>query len=115
MSESHIDISFASARICGIVDNWRMLEDESLSLHKYIAFEVGAATPSVAEHSQCRWSVGNLDKNLLAVALATASHPHPPPPNVEAETDQLIDWISKAADSCVKKKKLGLGRPPVPW
>jgi len=39
-SETHIDITFASSSIVNRITYWRVLEEESLSLHKYIAFDV---------------------------------------------------------------------------
>lgn len=39
-SESHIDITFTSISIVNKIINWRILKDESLSLHKYILFYV---------------------------------------------------------------------------
>lgn len=43
-SESHIDITFTSARIRGNVDNGKVLECESLNLHRFITFDLKPET-----------------------------------------------------------------------
>jgi len=39
-SESHIDLTFATWSTTCWVDGWKVLDEESLSLHKYIEFSV---------------------------------------------------------------------------
>lgn len=39
-SESYIDVTFSTQSLATKVHNWRVLEEESMSLHKYIAFDI---------------------------------------------------------------------------
>jgi len=113
-SEFIIDTTFASARIRGNVTNWRVLDDESLSLHKYITFDVGANIPT-AETPHRGWTTRNLNKDVLAMALAAAPCPQRSSNDAEGEATQLVAWMTQAADSCMGKRRPGTGRPPVPW
>jgi len=44
-SESHIDVTLVSNTIRGKVVDWKVLENESLSLHKYISFDIQMTLP----------------------------------------------------------------------
>lgn len=68
-SESHIDVTFASARICGNINNWRVSDMKSLRLYKYITFDVDV-TAAIMQQLNGGWVVGKIDRTLLSIALA---------------------------------------------
>lgn len=61
LSES---FTFTSVRIREEVNNWRVLTDEWLSLHKYIVFSIGGVSVPFAQNTYCGWKIDNLDKHL---------------------------------------------------
>lgn len=48
-SRTHIDIALASKNLMSHVKNWRVLDEESLSLHSYIMYEVKEKSPRRAQ------------------------------------------------------------------
>ncbi|XP_018576513.1 uncharacterized protein LOC108915049 [Anoplophora glabripennis] len=49
MSESIIDVTLATAEMARRVEGWKELDEETLSLHKYISFEIRWQTNSCWE------------------------------------------------------------------
>lgn len=47
-STSYIDLTMASGTMARRLSNWRVLDEESLSLHKFVAFEVAAGAARIA-------------------------------------------------------------------
>lgn len=39
-SSSFLDITMAGAGVCSTIENWEALDEETLSLHRYISFKV---------------------------------------------------------------------------
>lgn len=77
-SKSNINITFPSASICGRVNNWEVLETESLNLHKYISFNLNGGTYSLSSRHKHGWVNTRIDKHLLSTALTmTLYHPKP--------------------------------------
>lgn len=116
-SESHIDITFASVGVRGSIDNWRVLDTPSLSLHRYIMFEVNALA-SWPRHPQPQsgWAVRRMDKQLLSTSLALTPGQHlPPTSSVEDEAENLVDWMTQAANKCVPKRSPGGSKRPTVW
>jgi len=53
-SGTFIDVTFVGSQLVGKVKNWKVLDEESLSLHKYITFDV-----ILEQESQSRQETGN--------------------------------------------------------
>jgi len=115
--KSFIDITFASNTIRGRIDNWKVLDNESLSLHRYISFSLSSLlsrshslqTPIIG------WSTRTMNGDLLTVSLLTNNIPPCQPLSVEAEAENLVGWITQAADKCLPKRWTFSGKHPVPW
>lgn len=41
--------------------------------------------------------------------------PAPSSTSAEAEAQNLVSWMTRAADRCIPRRRPGPGRPPVPW
>lgn len=65
-SLSHIDITLVSRPIAGRVSKWKVLDSESLSLHKYISFTLKSMLPwrPAENREQAGWSTRSLNKEL---------------------------------------------------
>lgn len=107
-------MTFASSRIRGQVSNWRVSDVESLSLHRYILFDLG--TCSRRSSLPCHgWAVDKIDRNLLSAAFALLDRFPPDSANAVEEARNLEDWITQAADRCVPKRPSAMSRKPVYW
>lgn len=59
-SNSYIDVTFASARLGGMVKDWMVRDEDSLSYHQYISFDVCATkivplSPATGGHME-KWT-----------------------------------------------------------
>jgi len=114
-SESHIDITFTSARIRGNVNNWRVLECESLSLHRFIIFDLKSETQIPLPPPQLGWARTKVNKDILSVALGMMPSDQTLSRSIDEEADQLVRWITGAVDRCIPKRQLSANRRPVNW
>ncbi|KAL4082648.1 hypothetical protein QTP88_029709 [Uroleucon formosanum] len=113
-SQSYIDLTFVSARILDSVSNWVVREDESLSLHRYITFDVGSSSAATIPTSR-GWATGKIEATQLKATLTRLADPQPETAAASAVADSLVEWMTQAADSCLPKRQQGNGRSPVPW
>lgn len=118
LSRTHIDVTFAAESIIGDVNGWKVVDDESYSLHKYIWFELSVRRPNVNAHNEMRWSIFKLDTSKLQEALAQNLRPRSDGgsnASVEAKTKELICWLAHISDFCMPRNKGNPKRKPVPW
>jgi len=112
-SESHIDLTFAMWSTTCWVDGWKVLDEESLSLHKYIEFIVKTASQRSQESSTRRgWAYRKLDQGKLIEALKRDARPVAPA--AEDACRQAVDWLTRACDASMPKAGRAR-RLPVPW
>ncbi|KAL3271823.1 hypothetical protein HHI36_022293 [Cryptolaemus montrouzieri] len=70
MSESVIDIAFANAKMSEYLKDWRVMKEDSLSLHNYITFGIySKKQPVVKGKRQAGWNVHKLDSATLKEKL----------------------------------------------
>lgn len=55
--ESHIDITLSSARIAAQIKGWRLSEEENLSYHKNIFYEVDKPDTNIQHNQNKRWNI----------------------------------------------------------
>lgn len=111
ISESHIDLTFASAEIYDRIEDWEVLEEESLSYHHYINFKVqntrqNRNSDKVLD-TERRWSWRKLDAKKLQTYLETA-------PTITG-TDELTTLLKEACDACMPKGSYKGGKRPSYW
>jgi len=113
-SETHIDITFASESIGNRISNWRILEEESLSLHKYIAFDV-LPTPgrTIHRNRDPKWSWRKLDEGKLREFIDKTTVP--PTDQARAGAEELVKYLEKACDSSMPKAKYRGNKKPMHW
>ncbi|KAE9528675.1 hypothetical protein AGLY_012250 [Aphis glycines] len=104
-SKSFIDVSFVSSRILGLVKNWTVREDESLSLHRYISFEVEGQTITTSTPSR-GWVTSNIGIYRLRTALGLPANPTPATTAADPAADNLVECLTK---------RLRDNRHAVPW
>nr|CAI5860728.1 unnamed protein product [Callosobruchus analis] len=66
-STSTLDLTIASAGCCARIHDWKVLENESLSLHCYIYFQYSSASHSISPASGRGWVLNLLGKDMPPV------------------------------------------------
>lgn len=113
-SQSYIDVTFVSARIQDLVSNWVVREDESLSLHRDITFDIGSSSTATIQPSR-GWATSKIEATQLKATLTRLADPLPETAAAGTAADSLVEWMTQAADSCLPKRQQSNGRLPVPW
>lgn len=73
-SESYIDVTLASREIWQKISNWRVLDEDSFSLHQYIVFDISPAISSVRQLPPTGWSWRKLDREKLSALLDSRAY-----------------------------------------
>jgi len=94
------------------VHDWKVLEEESLSLHRYIKLFIGTRRRDNSKLSHSGWAFRKLDREKLVEALKQEVNLN----NHDAEEarDQTIRWLTKGCDTSMPKAGKQKRRP-VPW
>lgn len=92
-SKLHIDVTFASSRIGGTVNNWTVSDEESLSLHKYIKFEVGIYIPKATQLGH-GWASKKIETSLLRTTLSRLVDTTPETAAARTEANSLVEWMT---------------------
>lgn len=110
-SESHIDLTFVKRSTSCWVDSWKVLDEESLSLHKYSV----KTTSQRGQGTSTRrgWAYRKLDRGKLIEALKRDVRPVAPA--AEDACRQTVDWLTRACDASMPKAGRARRPPPVPW
>jgi len=56
-----------------------------------------------------------MNRDILALALALTPYAVPIPSSEDSKAKNLAEWITKALDKCVSRRRPQNGRPTVPW
>jgi len=112
-SESHLDLTLATQAVARNVTGWSVLEEESLSLHRYIQFDVALVCGHQRNEKKKGWAFRKLD---LAKLNKKLSHGTPPPPDdAEAACKEAIAWLTDACDACMPRTSGSTKRRLVFW
>lgn len=111
-SESHIDITFASRAVADRVRDWKVLDEESLSLHRYIQYSIAAQRTTYQNPPHTGWAIRKLDRSKLKEALQRVAHVGDQ--NAEEACNTTIRWLTRACDASMPKSGKN-NRRPVPW
>jgi len=100
--ESHIDLTIATRSATCWFDDWKGLDDESLSLHKYVEFNVRTAGHHGQEPKPRKgWAYRKLDQMKLTEALKREVQPLAP--TADAACRQAVDWLTRACNASMPK------------
>jgi len=117
-SGTHIDVTFVSEVLIGEMHGWRVVDEESHSLHRYIWFELNRQRPNADVSNETRWSIFKLNTDKLQEAASRelqlrdddrSSSP------IEAKAKELICRLTCISDSCMPRTRGNPKRKPVPW
>lgn len=72
-TESFIDVKFVSQRLRRKVSNWKILDESSLSLHWYIAFQITQTDHAISLPPSTEWCWRKLDIDKLHAFLDSRS------------------------------------------
>ncbi|XP_025207247.1 uncharacterized protein LOC112603061 [Melanaphis sacchari] len=111
-SESHLDLTFASNSAASQVRDWNVLDEESLSLHKYIGYTIGATRKQHLKPTHNGWAFRKLDRVKLKESLTQVVDVTNQEPKEACNT--TIRWLTKACDASMPKSGDNKRRP-VPW
>jgi hypothetical protein len=120
-AESIIDITFSRLAAPAVIRGWSVLEDvESSSDHRYVEFTLLPTPVDDDETDRSRpagWSYRQLDPAALATYLANTAQPVVDVSTTATEaSDQLIDYLTAACDSCMPPRAIPRpGRRSVHW
>jgi len=111
-SETHIDISFVSDAIVQRLAGWRVLLDvESASYHKYIAYSIRTTAPRPNAATPEGWNWRKMDYEKLNSFLKNSICGT----NVGELHEAIDEYIKRACDASMPKKKPRGARKPVFW
>ncbi|XP_034839849.1 uncharacterized protein [Maniola hyperantus] len=90
------DITIASQELAGRIRNWKVLEEETMSGHKYITYEIAVNEPEIGPVSG-KWSLRKIDTEKFAAILKQQ----------EIETpEDLINATTRACNESMPRKKV---------
>uniref|UniRef100_A0A2S2NQQ6 Reverse transcriptase domain-containing protein n=1 Tax=Schizaphis graminum TaxID=13262 RepID=A0A2S2NQQ6_SCHGA len=115
-SESYIDVTFASRSIWQKISNWRVLDEDSLSLHLYIAFDISPVIDSVPQPPPSGWNWRKLDREKLSAFLDTRPMAGFGTTNTLGLQPESLDaYLAAACDCSMPRKSYHGGKRPVHW
>jgi len=114
ISESHIDITFESDMSTQQVRAWKVLEEYTGSLHRYIFFEISKVIDRGQQENTARWAWRKYDNTKLKGFLA----------NSRETLDGLLagsgvkevnTFLEEACNSCMPRGNYKGGKKPTFW
>jgi len=115
-TESFIDVTFVSQRLRKKVSNWRILDEDSLSLHWHIAFDITQTDHATPLPPPTGWCWRKLDTDKLHAFLdsrSIAEFDNVTPP--ESPALSVDAYLVAACDFCMPRKSYQGGKKPVHW
>lgn len=113
-SETYIDITFAKSNIIGRIEGWKILEKESLSLHRYITFDIKSSPRRLSgQRAENRWSWRNFSLEKLQQFMS----------NITMEgiedaaqgVNELVNITVEACNQSMPKGSYKWGKKPTYW
>lgn len=112
VSSSYIDVTFVSEPDRQRLKNWRVMEEYSGSLHKYISFELQPGPEHQARnYPGPRWAWRKVD--LAKLTLFLQSQDVVMPGDAEAGAAILDKYLKKACDASMPRGNYKGGKKPV--
>lgn len=115
-SGTHIDLTFASTGLMPLVKRWRVLEEESLSLHKYVTYEISSRVTYTTPQTCRGWQLKKLDGQKLQQAIREEIDEEPwNHGSLEEEVESYGAKLVRVADRCMPRRGGSCKRPPAYW
>lgn len=114
---THIDVTFASEGIIPKVNNWRVIDEESLSLHKYILFEIKSKQKRSALQICTGWQIKKFNMEKLKQAMNCEMNEAQQIQQMTATdgAESYHNMLLRVADKCMPRRNGEYKRPPAYW
>lgn len=106
--KSFIDMTLTNRKATTKIQNWRVLDKESLSFHRIIAYEVGEVEARNRKKETKRYNTSTLRPEILKEEFRKAV---PEVTNIEG----LLTGLRKACDKAMRARRIDGNWPPVYW
>jgi len=113
ISRSHIDITFVNDSSSSQVQDWKVLDLYSASLHRYIAFNITGKPSLDRRPPEERWSWRKYDDSKLREFINSTTIDTSE--DALSATETLDMYLKQACDSCMPKGRYSGGKKPVFW
>ncbi|XP_008180149.1 uncharacterized protein LOC103308492 [Acyrthosiphon pisum] len=112
-SESHLDLTLATQAAIGSITDWAVMEEETLSLHRYIWFNITTTRGQQREQAKKGWAYSKFDHQKLKDKM----HSGAPSPPIDAPSmcKQAVKWLTEACDACMPRVSGKSKRRPAFW
>lgn len=112
-SESHLDLTLATqAAISNIID-WTVMDEESLSLHKYVTFSITTTRGQHSVKAKKGWAYSKIDYQKLKEKLRNGAPT--PLDDTPSTCKQAVNWLAEACDACMPHVCGKTKRRPAFW
>jgi len=112
-SESHLDITLITQTAVTSITGWKILDEESLNLHKYIMFDVNAPRGYQQIRDKKGWAYRKLDYAKLYEKLSCGAPTLPD--DVGSACNQVVAWLTETCDACMPRAGGSPKRRPIFW
>ncbi|CAI6350497.1 unnamed protein product [Macrosiphum euphorbiae] len=113
-SGTHIDVTFAASVLIHKVCDWTVLEEESLSLHRYITFSIRQEQGNQGgQQTGKRWSWKRFDLSKLRTFVSSVEFEDSA--NAAAATHRLKSIVEEAFNKSMPKGNYKGGKKPAYW
>lgn len=114
VSRSHIDITLIAEAKNHMVRDWKVLEEYTASLHRYITFTLTLEARSNLQQTGKRWAWRKFDRGKL---LEFLQNTNAPPFGMEAtiDADEVNKFLCESCNACMPKGAYRGGKKPVFW
>lgn len=113
-SESFIDITFSTRKIADQITNWKVIEEENLSYHQHITFEIGVKRETKVM-STTRRKGWKITKDGTAAVAKEVGRLMKTLDMEDTTTKDLTRLVQSACDRTLPIKRAGRHGQPVYW
>lgn len=111
-STSYIDITFSTKNVADLIQNWSVLEEESLSYHRHILFQVLEERERLSPRANRGWRVKDSKLNEMSEEVGRQLLRKG---NRNITLEEIISITRSACDKTFPKKKTYNNRQPTYW
>lgn len=114
MSRSHIDVTLVTETISHTVRGWKVLDDYTASLHRYITFTLKSESSSNPLPPKERWAWRKFDRSKLLDFLQNTNAPDKSS-SAAVDADAVNKFLGETCDACMPKGTYRGGKKPAFW